>query len=164
MCGLIQKGTGLATAEKVTQHLNLLSKSSNKEAIWQLNLPLQFSRENEREHEVVEFHSLNISQSEALETLGSNRVALDAKNITFKVNLQSFVKDVLESNPTELSFEPDKKKIIIEFSSPNIAKPFHVGHLRSTVIGNFIANLKKKMGRDVVKMNYLGDWGKKNVC
>ncbi|KAF3386971.1 Arginine--tRNA ligase, cytoplasmic [Penicillium rolfsii] len=53
-----------------------------------------------------------------------------------------------------------RKKIIIEFSSPNIAKPFHAGHLRSTIIGGFLANLYTVMGWDVIKMNYLGDWGK----
>lgn len=58
--------------------------------------------------------------------------------------------------------DPSKgqKKIIVEFSSPNIAKPFHAGHLRSTIIGGFLANLYSVMGWDVIKMNYLGDWGK----
>ena len=53
-----------------------------------------------------------------------------------------------------------RKKVILEFSSPNIAKEFHAGHLRSTIIGAFIANLHETMGWDVVKVNYLGDWGK----
>ncbi|EAS34256.3 arginyl-tRNA synthetase [Coccidioides immitis RS] len=53
-----------------------------------------------------------------------------------------------------------KKRIVVEFSSPNIAKPFHAGHLRSTIIGGFLANLYRIMGWDVIKMNYLGDWGK----
>ncbi|KAM3162451.1 Arginyl-tRNA synthetase [Lachancea thermotolerans] len=52
------------------------------------------------------------------------------------------------------------KKVVIEFSSPNIAKPFHAGHLRSTIIGGFLSNLYEKMGWDVVRLNYLGDWGK----
>jgi arginyl-tRNA synthetase len=58
--------------------------------------------------------------------------------------------------------DPSKgqKKIIIEFSSPNIAKPFHAGHLRSTIIGGFLANIYTVMGWNVIKMNYLGDWGK----
>ncbi|KAK2873796.1 hypothetical protein FQN49_002059 [Arthroderma sp. PD_2] len=53
-----------------------------------------------------------------------------------------------------------KKKAVIEFSSPNIAKEFHAGHLRSTIIGAYISNLYQSMGWDVVKVNYLGDWGK----
>ncbi|SCW01226.1 LAFE_0D07888g1_1 [Lachancea fermentati] len=52
------------------------------------------------------------------------------------------------------------KKVIIEFSSPNIAKPFHAGHLRSTIIGGFLSNLYEKLGWEVIRMNYLGDWGK----
>ena len=53
-----------------------------------------------------------------------------------------------------------RKRVIVEFSSPNIAKPFHAGHLRSTIIGGFLANLYEGAGWDVIRMNYLGDWGK----
>ncbi|TPX07091.1 uncharacterized protein E0L32_010986 [Thyridium curvatum] len=53
-----------------------------------------------------------------------------------------------------------KKRMIVEFSSPNIAKPFHAGHLRSTIIGGFLSNLYEGAGWEVIRMNYLGDWGK----
>ncbi|KAI9711027.1 MAG: hypothetical protein M1820_002465 [Bogoriella megaspora] len=53
-----------------------------------------------------------------------------------------------------------RKRIIVEFSSPNIAKPFHAGHLRSTIIGGFLAHLYSGAGWKVITMNYLGDWGK----
>ncbi|KAF4343206.1 arginyl-tRNA synthetase [Fusarium beomiforme] len=58
------------------------------------------------------------------------------------------------------SADGPKKKIIVEFSSPNMASEFQVSHLRSTLIGTYIANVHASMGWDVVKMNYLGDWGK----
>ncbi len=51
------------------------------------------------------------------------------------------------------------KKVIVEFSSPNIAKPFHIGHLRSTVIGNSIYKIYDALGYDVVRINHLGDYG-----
>lgn len=52
------------------------------------------------------------------------------------------------------------KTLVIDFSSPNIAKPFHAGHLRSTIIGMTLANVYTANGWKVVKLNYLGDWGK----
>jgi arginyl-tRNA synthetase len=69
-----------------------------------------------------------------------------------------FNKNVGLRNPLDPS--SGAKKMIVEFSSPNIAKPFHAGHLRSTIIGGFLANLYEGAGWDVVRMNYLGDWGK----
>ena len=53
----------------------------------------------------------------------------------------------------------DKELSIVEYSSPNIAKPMHVGHLRSTVIGAAMARLFDHLGHEVVRINHLGDWG-----
>ena len=50
--------------------------------------------------------------------------------------------------------------IIVEYSSPNIAKPFHLGHLRNTVFGNAIYRLYKSLGYNVITINHLGDWGR----
>ena len=51
------------------------------------------------------------------------------------------------------------KKIVVDFSSPNIAKQMHVGHLRSTIIGDAIARLLDLVGHEVIRDNHLGDWG-----
>ncbi len=51
------------------------------------------------------------------------------------------------------------KRMIVEFSSPNIAKELHVGHLRSTIIGDALARLMEFLGHDVLRLNHIGDWG-----
>ncbi len=51
------------------------------------------------------------------------------------------------------------KKYIVEYSSPNIAKPFHVGHLRATLIGHALDRIFRHLGYDVTSINHLGDWG-----
>ena len=55
--------------------------------------------------------------------------------------------------------EGDNKTVCIDYSSPNIAKPFHIGHLRSTVIGWALVNIYKSLGYNVVGINHLGDFG-----
>ena len=52
-----------------------------------------------------------------------------------------------------------KQKIVVDFSSPNIAKEMHVGHLRSTIIGDTLCNVLEFAGHDVVRLNHIGDWG-----
>lgn len=52
-----------------------------------------------------------------------------------------------------------KQRIICEFSSPNVAKAMHVGHLRSTIIGDALARLMEFLGHDVIRLNHIGDWG-----
>ncbi|XP_060792493.1 arginine--tRNA ligase, cytoplasmic [Neoarius graeffei] len=52
-----------------------------------------------------------------------------------------------------------KKKVVVDFSSPNIAKEMHVGHLRSTIIGDSMCRLFEYLGHDVLRLNHVGDWG-----
>ena len=56
--------------------------------------------------------------------------------------------------------EGNGENVTIDLSSPNIAKPFSVGHLRSTVIGDSLSNIFRKIGYNTIKINHLGDWGK----
>ncbi|CAI5684098.1 unnamed protein product [Oreochromis niloticus] len=89
--------------------------------------------------------------------------------INFKVNRKLLAQKLLEpfGNGEDDKFGLNSELFntlttgttLVEYSSPNIAKKFHAGHLRSTIIGNFIANLKQSLGNDVIRMNYLGDWG-----
>lgn len=51
------------------------------------------------------------------------------------------------------------KTVLVEYSSPNIAKPFHIGHLFSTAVGNSLERIYKQLGYNTVKLNHLGDWG-----
>ena len=84
--------------------------------------------------------------------------------LNFYINPQAIVKTVLqEFSDKKENFGNsnigENKTIVIDYSSPNIAKPFHIGHLRSTVIGNALYNIYKFLGYNVVGINHLGDYG-----
>ena len=51
------------------------------------------------------------------------------------------------------------RRIVIDFGSPNVAKPMHVGHIRSTVLGDAVARIAKFLGHEVIRDNHVGDWG-----
>jgi arginyl-tRNA synthetase len=81
-------------------------------------------------------------------------------NFTFAPEFLSKELDAQLKDPfLGASIFPEKKRIIVEFSSPNIAKELHVGHLRSTIIGDSLARLFEFLGQDVLRLNHLGDWG-----
>ena len=84
--------------------------------------------------------------------------------INFFVNKERIIKEVLEevSNKKEeygKSTLGAGQNIIVEYSSPNIAKPFHIGHLRNTVIGSSLYNMYKYLGYNTIGINHLGDYG-----
>lgn len=94
----------------------------------------------------------------------SNKVAV-AGYINITINSKSLAKKVISNilnkkeNYGELEIGKGKT-ITIDYSSPNIAKPFHIGHFRNTMIGRTLYNVHKDLGYNVVGINYLGDWGR----
>ena len=82
--------------------------------------------------------------------------------INFYVNKETFVKSMIEPALEETfgsSSVGNGQTICIDYSSPNVAKNFHVGHLRTTIIGNSLYKIFSKLGYNVVRINHLGDWG-----
>lgn len=92
-----------------------------------------------------------------LNSIDIESITAEKKKLIFRIGQDSFVEHSL-AYPANYAMT-DRRRFVVEFSSPNIAKPFHVGHLRSTIIGNFIGNLLEFTGNDVMRLNYLGDWG-----
>ena len=80
------------------------------------------------------------------------------------ISKEAFIKDTLEEvlgrgedfGKTDIG---ENKTVIVEYSSPNIAKPFHIGHIRSTVIGNSLYKIFDALGYNVIRINHLGDYG-----
>ncbi|MEM0927145.1 MAG: arginine--tRNA ligase, partial [Planctomycetota bacterium] len=81
-------------------------------------------------------------------------------NLRFKRSaLESLLRDMLDDPRCLVSTVSSPKKIVIDYSSPNVAKPMHVGHIRTTVIGNCLAKTLAFLGHQIITDNHLGDWG-----
>ena len=82
--------------------------------------------------------------------------------LNFKINRQKMVEELakeFDEKKEDYGSGNQNKNIVIDYSSPNIAKPFHVGHLRTTVIGGALYNIYKFLGNNVTGVNHLGDYG-----
>ncbi len=73
--------------------------------------------------------------------------------------LESMLNGAFEDSRLLVSSKKDPQKIVVDYSSPNMAKQMHVGHLRSTIIGDTLAKLFEFLGDDVIRQNHIGDWG-----
>ena len=67
--------------------------------------------------------------------------------------------ELLEDEQLGVTKTKSTRRIVIDFGSPNVAKPMHVGHIRSTVLGDALARIATFLGHDVVRDNHIGDWG-----
>ena len=82
--------------------------------------------------------------------------------INFKIQnstILSRLDDVLSSDRLGIEETTTPEKILIDYSSPNIAKPMHIGHIRSTIIGDCLRRVANFLGHDVIADNHIGDWG-----
>ena len=127
--------------------------------------------------DAIRYYNLNKKEGNAVGTLTefAAKIAssLPEKNATIErleSNDKGFLKvwtsnELVENQINEMLIngikypEVKKEKVVVDFSSPNIAKEMHVGHMRSTIIGESICRILEFMGHEVVRVNHLGDWG-----
>lgn len=110
----------------------------------------------------------NLIAAELAEKLHGEQLFSEISPVNAYVNMFVSREEMVKSTVSEVLEEKENfgrsdiggnKKVIVEFSSPNIAKPFHIGHIRSTVIGNSLSKIYDALGYDVFKINHLGDYG-----
>ena len=110
----------------------------------------------------------NLIAAELAEKLQGEKIFSEVSPVNAYVNMFVSREEMMKSTVSEVLEEKENfgrsdiggnKKVIVEFSSPNIAKPFHIGHIRSTVIGNSLSKIYDALGYDVFKINHLGDYG-----
>ena len=110
----------------------------------------------------------NLIAAELAEKLQGEQLFSEVSPVNAYVNMFVSREEMVKSTVSEVLEEKENfgrsdiggnKKVIVEFSSPNIAKPFHIGHIRSTVIGNSLSKIYDALGYDVFKINHLGDYG-----
>ncbi len=110
----------------------------------------------------------NMIANDIVEAIGENslfeKVDTAGAYINFTIDKKTFAKtvidEVMEKGDMFGSVDlGEGKNVIVEFSSPNIAKPFHIGHIRTTVIGSALNNIYKFLGYNTIAINHLGDYG-----
>lgn len=115
-------------------------------------------------HKAPNMIASELSTSEKLSASWLSKVEAKGPYLNFFVDRGAFSKEIVSdilSKGTEYgkSDEGAGKTVIVEFSSPNIAKPFHVGHAFTTILGHSLSRIYEKLGYSVVRMNHLGDYG-----
>ena len=177
----------LSTFEQLTKYFELslkdiLSKNrkSDKFEILKKNIVVQSSKENfgdyqsnislilsklfkqnprEIAYEFIDilYSNKNIeSICETLEVAGPGFINIKLK---YRIYIDHLISNLNSEKIGIPETNSNNKKIIIDFSSPNIAKEMHVGHLRSTIIGDTIARIFELRGYEVLRLNHVGDWG-----
>lgn len=129
--------------------ISLLELKQNQNGQIKLQLPFKNARY---------LRDCNIDWKNNIEHDSIMSIDNNSSEVSFTLHYQKLIENTFK-DPTNVKIIENSENYIVEFSSPNIAKPFHMGHLRSTIIGSFLSNLFKTVNHNVVKMNYLGDYG-----
>lgn len=148
---------GLPDSEIVLEHPGELSHGD-----YSTNIALALAKQtkqNPRDLAVKITESLNAKKPEFIqqvETAGPGFINFQLSPLFFSSETSEILAQKEQYGTSNLG---KGKKALVEYSSPNIAKPFTVGHLRSTIIGHSVANILAALGYSVIRDNHLGDWG-----
>jgi len=152
----IESSTGLSEA-----NANVITTSKIEFGDYQANgiMPLaKHLKTNPREladQIIKELNSYNLNIVERFELAGPGFINIHLKNTQLVKRANAIIND-------ELPLIPETEKLLriaVDYSSPNLAKEMHVGHLRGTIIGDAIVRVLEKLGHEVVRQNHVGDWG-----
>ena len=137
----------------------LVPASNPKFGDYQANVSLPLAKKLKQQpraiaQQIVE--NLDVSDiCEAPEIAGPGFINITLKTVYLEAQLNSIQTDPRLGVPQT----KNPQRVVVDFSSPNIAKEMHVGHLRSTIIGDSIARILEFRGHDVLRLNHVGDWG-----
>ncbi|MBI3508875.1 MAG: arginine--tRNA ligase [Chlamydiia bacterium] len=124
---------------------------------YQCNSPLRLSKTLHMPPRVIAqkiVDGLDRSIYEKIDIAGPGFINLTLSPAFLSEQVQAILADPLLG-----AVKPKRQRVLVEFSSPNVAKELHVGHIRSTIIGDSLARLFEFLGHDVLRINHIGDWG-----
>ena len=156
-----RQAVNAAYPELSTETIEVTSTSHVKFGHYQLNSAMRFAKilgvppRIIAEKIVVNFHKENMFSS--ISIAGAGFVNVTLSDGFLEENIELLVKFGKFSWEQPINFSDNK--VIIDFSSPNIAKEMHVGHLRSTIIGDCLARILEFLNYNVLRINHIGDWG-----
>ena len=157
--------------EKISEELEQIINISKKELETYIETPkdtkngdysfpcFRLAKELKKAPQII---ANEIKEKINLENTGIEKVEVVGGFLNFFINKKVLIKEVLEGFEKQEYKDlkiGEGKNIVIDYSAPNIAKPFHIGHLRSTVIGGALSNIYKFLGYNVTGINHLGDYG-----
>ena len=131
---------------------------------YQCNVAMALSKKlKQKPHEIATkiletLDAEDVLMKESLSIAGPGFINMKLDETYIKKKLIAIHKDKNTCGVTPY-IDDEKKRIVVDFSSPNIAKEMHVGHLRSTIIGDSLSKILSFLGHDIVRINHVGDWG-----